>query len=61
MISCSIHLQVGSVREAHRMTVLVKNAMDSAVSCLVFAFATGPGLWESSLVMEEGRSMRSGE
>ena len=40
--------------------MLVKNAMDSAVSCLVFAIATGPGLWESSLVMEEGRTMRHG-
>lgn len=29
-------LEVGSVREAHRMTVLVKNVMDSTVSCLAF-------------------------
>ncbi|CAE7802203.1 amtB [Symbiodinium sp. CCMP2456] len=30
-------LEVGGVREAHRMTVLAKNIMDSVVTCLVFA------------------------
>jgi len=45
-------LEVGSVREAHRMTVLAKNVLDSAVSCLVFAVASGRGLWESSLVLD---------
>ncbi|CAE7456121.1 Ammonium transporter 1 member 1 [Symbiodinium microadriaticum] len=30
-------LEVGGVREAHRMTVLAKNVMDSVVTCLVFA------------------------
>jgi len=29
-------LEVGSVRQAHRMTVLVKNVMDSVVSCVCF-------------------------
>jgi len=29
-------LEVGSVRAAHRMTVLAKNVLDSAVSCLAF-------------------------
>lgn len=29
-------LEVGSVRRAHRMTVLVKNIMDSCVSCIAF-------------------------
>jgi len=30
-------LEVGSCREAHRMTVLAKNVLDSAVSCIGFA------------------------
>eukprot|EP00931_Biecheleriopsis_adriatica_P086089 TRINITY_DN60815_c0_g1_i1.p1 TRINITY_DN60815_c0_g1~~TRINITY_DN60815_c0_g1_i1.p1 ORF type:complete len:886 (+),score=149.39 TRINITY_DN60815_c0_g1_i1:73-2730(+) len=42
-------LEVGSVREAHRMTVLAKNIMDSAVSCLVFSIATSA--WQSSLIL----------
>lgn len=32
-------LEVGGVREAHRMTVLAKNVMDSVVTCLAFALA----------------------
>lgn len=50
-------IEVGSVREAHRMTVLAKNVMDSAVSCLVFGLATGRGLWESTLVLDDGNTM----
>eukprot|EP00931_Biecheleriopsis_adriatica_P042049 TRINITY_DN23964_c1_g4_i1.p1 TRINITY_DN23964_c1_g4~~TRINITY_DN23964_c1_g4_i1.p1 ORF type:complete len:878 (+),score=130.15 TRINITY_DN23964_c1_g4_i1:119-2752(+) len=40
-------LEVGSVREEHRMTVLTKNLMDSVVSCLAFALVcevNTPGL-----------------
>jgi Amt family ammonium transporter len=34
-------LEVGSVRDAHRMTVLIKNVMDSCVSCIFFNFFCG--------------------
>lgn len=45
-------LEVGSVREAHRMTVLAKNIMDSCVSCLAFwAFCE---LVRPSIVTEDG-------
>lgn len=48
-------IEVGSVREAHRMTVLAKNVMDSAMSCLVFAIATRENFWESSLVLDANK------
>eukprot|EP00931_Biecheleriopsis_adriatica_P042040 TRINITY_DN23964_c1_g1_i1.p1 TRINITY_DN23964_c1_g1~~TRINITY_DN23964_c1_g1_i1.p1 ORF type:complete len:901 (+),score=134.92 TRINITY_DN23964_c1_g1_i1:114-2816(+) len=44
-------LEVGSVREEHRMTVLVKNMIDSVVSCLTFALACEIGA--PSLVLDE--------
>lgn len=50
-------IEVGSVREAHRMTVLAKNVMDSAVSCLVFAIATGESFWESTLVLDSSKGI----
>lgn len=36
-------LEVGSVREAHRMTVLAKNIMDSVVSCIFFSLSSSMG------------------
>ncbi|CAE8741558.1 unnamed protein product, partial [Polarella glacialis] len=49
-------LEVGSVREAHRMTVLAKNIMDSVVSC--FAFSMGASFFKLSLIVDdEGRVM----
>mmetsp|Transcript_25332 Transcript_25332/g.45851 ORF Transcript_25332/g.45851 Transcript_25332/m.45851 type:complete len:858 (+) Transcript_25332:116-2689(+) len=47
-------LEVGSVREGHRMTVLAKNIMDSVVSCLAFSFTAT--YFSLSLVLDdEGR------
>lgn len=43
-------LEVGGVREAHRMTVLAKNVMDSVVTCLAFALATR--FWNLTLVQD---------
>ena len=45
-------LEVGSVREVHRMTVLAKNILDSCVSCVAFwAFCT---LSQPSIVYHDG-------
>eukprot|EP00931_Biecheleriopsis_adriatica_P050564 TRINITY_DN29282_c0_g1_i1.p1 TRINITY_DN29282_c0_g1~~TRINITY_DN29282_c0_g1_i1.p1 ORF type:complete len:981 (+),score=191.95 TRINITY_DN29282_c0_g1_i1:254-2944(+) len=49
-------LEVGSVREAHRMTVLAKNIMDSVVSLIAFSFAAGT-FCLSLVVNEEGHVM----
>ncbi|CAE8741563.1 unnamed protein product, partial [Polarella glacialis] len=44
-------LEVGTVREAHRMTVLAKNIMDSVVSC--FAFGFGASWMGLSLILDK--------
>ncbi|CAJ1330796.1 unnamed protein product [Effrenium voratum] len=51
-------LEVGGVREAHRMTVLAKNVMDSVVSCLAFALATQ--CMNLSLVLDNGAQSHQG-
>ena len=43
-------LEVGGVREAHRMTVLAKNVMDSVVTCLAFALVAR--FWNLTLVQD---------
>ncbi|CAK0810493.1 unnamed protein product [Prorocentrum cordatum] len=45
-------LEVGSVREVHRMTVLAKNILDSCVSCL--AFSTSCALLQPSIIYRDG-------